>query len=129
VKEWRDESWRAEGGFQGRDFCHSAAAHVRVLDYVLIPATSTPTPTATTATTAIPTPAATSTTPPTVTTADEGFGTALEAALYPQLVGPAHFTDRAESHKGLCHGGSFCALMDDAIGWMGFCVSGTVRPW
>ncbi|KAJ1407234.1 hypothetical protein B484DRAFT_403891 [Ochromonadaceae sp. CCMP2298] len=121
VKEWRDESWRAEGGFQGRDFCHSASASVRVLDYVMLPATSTPTPTTATATPTTPT--------PTATTTDVGFGTALEAALYPQLVGPAHFTARAESHQGLCHGGSFCALMDDAIGWMGFCVSGTVRPW
>lgn len=48
---------------------------------------------------------------------------------FPKLVGPAHFTNRAESHRGLCHGGSFCALMDDVIGWMGFCVSGSVRPW
>lgn len=48
---------------------------------------------------------------------------------FPRLVGPAHFTPRAESHRGLCHGGSFCALMDDAIGWMGFCVSGECKPW
>ena len=25
--------------------------------------------------------------------------------------------------------GSMCALMDDAIGWMGFCSSGQVKPW
>lgn len=48
---------------------------------------------------------------------------------FPRLVGPAHFTYRSESHRGLCHGGSFCALMDDAMGWMGFCVSGEVKPW
>ena len=48
---------------------------------------------------------------------------------FPTLIGPAHFTPRSESHRGLCHGGSFCALMDDAMGWMGFCVSGKVKPW
>jgi acyl-coenzyme A thioesterase PaaI-like protein len=48
---------------------------------------------------------------------------------FPTLVGPAHFTGRAESHRGLCHGGSFCALMDDAMGWMGFSVTGEVKPW
>ncbi len=48
---------------------------------------------------------------------------------YPMLVGAAHFTPRAESHRGLCHGGSFCALMDDVIGWMGFCATGEVIPW
>eukprot|EP01034_Spumella_vulgaris_P031597 gene31597-39033_t len=48
---------------------------------------------------------------------------------FPKIIGPAFFSAKAESHKGLCHGGSFCALMDDAIGWMGFCVSGEVRPW
>lgn len=48
---------------------------------------------------------------------------------FPRLIGPAHFTPRCESHRGLCHGGSYCALMDDAIGWMGFCVSGECKPW
>jgi acyl-coenzyme A thioesterase PaaI-like protein len=48
---------------------------------------------------------------------------------FPKLVGPAHFSYRSESHRGKCHGGSFCALMDDAMGWMGFCVTGDVKPW
>jgi hypothetical protein len=34
----------------------------------------------------------------------------------PSLVGFVYFSKQAESHKGLCHGGSMCALMDDAIG-------------
>ena len=46
-----------------------------------------------------------------------------------QVVGAAHFRNGAESHKGLCHGGSMCALMDDIIGWTGFCVSGECVPW
>ena len=32
------------------------------------------------------------------------------------LVGVANFTKYSESHKGLCHGGSMCALMDDVVG-------------
>ena len=32
------------------------------------------------------------------------------------LIGAAYFSERAESHKGLCHGGSMCALMDDIVG-------------
>jgi hypothetical protein len=43
---------------------------------------------------------------------------AIEGASYPKLVAPVYFTPQAESHRGLCHGGSMCALMDDAIGWM-----------
>jgi acyl-coenzyme A thioesterase PaaI-like protein len=40
-----------------------------------------------------------------------------------------HFTSSAESHKGLCHGGTMCAVMDDVIGWTGFCESGHCLPW
>jgi acyl-CoA hydrolase len=39
------------------------------------------------------------------------------------------FSRNAESHKGLCHGGTMCAVMDDAIGWCGFCESGVCKPW
>jgi acyl-coenzyme A thioesterase PaaI-like protein len=45
------------------------------------------------------------------------------------LTGIAHFTPRAESHKGFCHGGSMCSLMDDIIGWCGFLVTGKCLPW
>lgn len=45
------------------------------------------------------------------------------------LKGAAFFSPNAESHKGLCHGGTMCAVMDDVIGWTGFCVSGTCVPW
>lgn len=46
-----------------------------------------------------------------------------------QLTGIVHFTKFAESHKGFCHGGSMCGIMDDAIGWIGFCVTGECKPW
>lgn len=45
------------------------------------------------------------------------------------LVGVALFTEKAESHIGLCHGGSMCALMDDVVGWLGFCADGELKPW
>lgn len=38
-----------------------------------------------------------------------------------RLVGPAYFGPHAESHRGLCHGGSFCSVMDDAIGQQQCC--------
>jgi acyl-coenzyme A thioesterase PaaI-like protein len=45
------------------------------------------------------------------------------------LTGLVHFTDRAESHAGLCHGGAVCAVLDDVVGWTAFCATGTVVPW
>jgi acyl-coenzyme A thioesterase PaaI-like protein len=45
------------------------------------------------------------------------------------LTGVVHFTPRAESHAGYCHGGSMCSVMDDVIGWCGFMVTGTCQPW
>jgi len=53
-----------------------------------------------------------------------------------KLVGAVHFTAGAESHKGFCHGGSMCAVMDDVLGWTAFCVGATeaergpaIAPW
>lgn len=45
------------------------------------------------------------------------------------LTSIVYFTSSAESHKGLCHGGTMCAIMDDVIGWTGFCESGQCIPW
>jgi acyl-coenzyme A thioesterase PaaI-like protein len=45
------------------------------------------------------------------------------------LTGIVHFTERAESHRGYCHGGSMTCVMDDVIGWVGFMVTGECRPW
>ena len=45
------------------------------------------------------------------------------------LTGLCHFTPRAESHAGFCHGGAMCALLDDVMGWCAFLVTGTCRPW
>lgn len=37
-----------------------------------------------------------------------------------RLVGIVRFGPRCESHAGLCHGGSMCALLDDLLGWCCF---------
>jgi acyl-coenzyme A thioesterase PaaI-like protein len=58
-------------------------------------------------------------------TGDGGGGPRAQTQLY----GIVSFTKHAESHCGYCHGGSMTAIMDDVIGWMGFCATGTVRPW
>ena len=46
-----------------------------------------------------------------------------------QLESIVYFKSRSESHQGLCHGGTMCAVMDDIIGWVGFCESGSCIPW
>tara|TARA_B110000208_G_scaffold14006_1_gene17055 strand:- start:104 stop:775 length:672 start_codon:yes stop_codon:yes gene_type:complete len=46
-----------------------------------------------------------------------------------KLRGTVKMTPAAESHRGLCHGGSMTALMDDVVGWTGFCASGACQPW
>jgi acyl-coenzyme A thioesterase PaaI-like protein len=45
------------------------------------------------------------------------------------LTGVVHFTKKAESHQGYCHGGSMCSVLDDVIGWVGFLVTGECVPW
>jgi len=45
------------------------------------------------------------------------------------LTGVCHFTPRAESHAGYCHGGSMTSVMDDVIGWTAFLVTGECIPW
>ena len=46
-----------------------------------------------------------------------------------RLTGAVHFGPGAESHRGLCHGGSMCTVMDDVLGWTGFCATGRCVPW
>lgn len=105
VREWYDEKWRVStaGGFSGTDYIHSrTSAPVRIMEYIILENS---------------------------TAGKELTGDVNEGVFYPSLVGPAYFSGAAESHKGLCHGGSMCALMDDAVGWMGFCISGKPRSW
>ena len=58
-----------------------------------------------------------------------GLSTGEGGGIGTRLVGAVHFGKGAESHKGLCHGGTMCTIMDDVIGWTGFCVSGVCKPW
>ena len=58
-----------------------------------------------------------------------GYGLGQSTEGHPKLVGAVHFGAGAESHRGLCHGGTMCTIMDDVIGWTGFCVGGTCTPW
>lgn len=46
-----------------------------------------------------------------------------------KLTGIVHFTKRAESHQGYCHGGAMTSILDDVIGWVAFLVTGQCRPW
>ncbi len=46
-----------------------------------------------------------------------------------KLTGIVHFTRRAESHQGYCHGGAMTSVLDDVIGWAAFLVTGECRPW
>lgn len=93
LREWLDEAWRKEGGWQGRDYVHSLTAACRIVEYCLLKP-------------------------------EETSGTS-----FPTLHGLCVFTPGAESHRGFCHGGALCALMDDCIGWLGFCSSGECLPW
>ena len=45
------------------------------------------------------------------------------------LTGAVHFGPGAESHRGLCHGGTMCTVMDDVVGWTGFCSTGACVAW
>eukprot|EP01036_Dinobryon_divergens_P030140 gene30140-39337_t len=102
LREWKDEEWRKDpsgGGFSGTDFCHSKSSAVQIQEYLLF------------------------------SKSDSHLLSKSCELEYPFLIGAAFFNEKCESHRGLCHGGTFCALMDDAIGWMGFCFSGEVRPW
>jgi acyl-coenzyme A thioesterase PaaI-like protein len=121
VREFSNEAWRtSEGGFLGTDFVHSSTrAAVRILEYLLVNGTSSSPSLGEMA------PAQSSSNLSEVTDSEPSEG----GEPYPRLIGPAYFSEAAESHRGLCHGGSMCALMDDALGWMGFCASGTPRGW
>ena len=111
VKEWQDEDWRStqEAGFSGRDYMHSSSSAVRIFDYAIIPPE-------------ISLSSSENDSPSEVVDRSNG-------KLYPRLIAPVHFTPQAESHRGFCHGGSMCAVMDDAVGWVGFTVTGETKPW
>jgi acyl-coenzyme A thioesterase PaaI-like protein len=103
VPEWEDHdhnAYRPKNGWKGRDLVHDAQSPVRIAEYFV------------------------------------SFGTGGEVdsgnsrgGVGTRLTGIVVFTERAESHRGFCHGGSMCSVMDDVVGWCGFCVTGECRPW
>ena len=100
--------YRHKNGWHGRDLLHDVQSPVRIVEYYVNYGT---TPTATTATTTL------------VDRKNKrgGIGTIL--------TGIVQFTKASESHKGQCHGGGFCAVMDDVIAWCAMVVTGQCLPW
>lgn len=121
VLEWQDDGgeYRSKNGWKGRDLVHDRQSPVRVLEYYVKygPGISHP---------------------------DENnskndsnpdaaysirYKNFVRGGIGTTLTGIVHFTKRAESHQGYCHGGSMCSIMDDVIGWVGFLVTGECCPW
>lgn len=108
VDEWKEEhaasstsdhSYRQKHGWLGRDLIHDIHSPVRVMNYYVHYGTEQPL----------------------TGLSRGGVGT--------RLTGIVHFTKRAESHPGFCHGGSMTSVLDDVIGWVAFLVTGQCRPW
>lgn len=121
VLEWQDDGgeYRSNNGWKGSDLVHDRQSPVRVLEYYVKYGPGITHSDETMSKTEDNTE-----TKPAIrykNFADGGVGT--------KLTGIVHFTKRAESHKGYCHGGSMCSIMDDVIGWVGFLVTGECRPW
>jgi acyl-coenzyme A thioesterase PaaI-like protein len=121
VLEWQDDGgeYRSKNGWKGRDLVHDKQSPVRVLEYYVKYG-------------------------PGITHADENnhkndnnpeskpaikYKNFVRGGIDTTLTGIVHFTKRAESHQGYCHGGSMCSIMDDVIGWVGFLVTGECHPW
>ena len=108
VDEWKisegedNDEWncyRQKHGWMGRDLMHDVHSPVRILNYYVRYGTSQPL----------------------TGLSRGGVGT--------QLTGIVHFTRRAESHQGYCHGGAMTSVMDDVLGWAAFLVTGRCIPW
>eukprot|EP01083_Nonionella_stella_P059633 156013_1 len=97
------EHYRNANGWKGNDLVHSVSSPVRILEYRVHY--------------------------PTGEGNESSAGASASAGVGTTLHGIVHFTKNAESHKGYCHGGSMCSIMDDIIGWTGFCVTGSCQPW
>jgi acyl-coenzyme A thioesterase PaaI-like protein len=98
--------YRVKHGWQGKDLIHDSNAPVRILSYHVqygpgIHYNNDPSSS--------------------LISPRGGVGTTLR--------GIVHFTKRAESHQGYCHGGSMTSVLDDVIGWVAFLVTGECRPW
>lgn len=113
VPEWQEHTlnddihYRTKHGWQGRDLIHDQDAPVRIWSYHVVYG-----------------PGVTQST----NVADRN-GSTPRGGVGTTLRGVVHFTKRAESHQGYCHGGSMTSVLDDVIGWVAFLVTGECRPW
>mmetsp|Transcript_16595 Transcript_16595/g.34174 ORF Transcript_16595/g.34174 Transcript_16595/m.34174 type:complete len:255 (+) Transcript_16595:337-1101(+) len=126
VPEWQDEGgeYRRNNGWKGRDLVHDRDSPVRVLDYYVnygrgISHANQETNDGEKHATNSPAAKKNAT----------EYKTFVRGGVGTTLTGIVHFTKRAESHQGYCHGGSMCSIMDDVIGWVGFLVTGKCIPW
>jgi acyl-coenzyme A thioesterase PaaI-like protein len=102
VAEWKEgNTYRLKHGWQGRDLMHDTEAPVRIWSYHVNYG------------------------PGLGDNNNKGGGGGVGTTLK----GMVHFTTRAESHAGYCHGGSMTSVMDDVIGWTAFLVTGQCLPW
>jgi len=92
-------TYRQKNGWKGHDLIHHADSPVRILRYHVQYGQDHPLP---------------------------GYH---RGGIGTILTGIVHFTSRAESHPGFCHGGSMTSVLDDVIGWNAFLVTGSCRPW
>ena len=100
VPEWEEDSYRAKNGWLGRDLVHDSKSPVQVSEYCVAYGNSD---------SALP-----------------GFS---RGGVGTVLTGIATFTNKAESHRGFCHGGSMTSVLDDVIGWCAFMTTGECKPW
>jgi acyl-coenzyme A thioesterase PaaI-like protein len=114
VPEWQQHQtgdgvdYRIKHGWQGKDLIHDSNAPVRVLSYHVQYGPGIQN-----------------------ITSDDSSSLLLQGrgGVGTTLRGIVHFTKRAESHQGYCHGGSMTSVLDDVIGWVAFLVTGECRPW
>eukprot|EP00532_Pseudo-nitzschia_australis_P002018 CAMPEP_0168181348 /NCGR_PEP_ID=MMETSP0139_2-20121125/11160_1 /TAXON_ID=44445 /ORGANISM="Pseudo-nitzschia australis, Strain 10249 10 AB" /LENGTH=280 /DNA_ID=CAMNT_0008101901 /DNA_START=37 /DNA_END=879 /DNA_ORIENTATION=- len=133
VSEWQDDGgeYRHNNGWKGCDLVHDKNSPVRVLEYYVrygpgiaaVPADVVGNSNGNNDNNSNTDETKGEPKPTTIykTFARGGVGTTL--------TGIVHFTQRAESHRGYCHGGSMCSIMDDVIGWVGFLATGECIPW
>merc|ERR1711862_509408 len=98
--------YRKKHGWSGSDLIHDKNSPVRVIDYFVMYGSTNEM----------------------VENTNNSRTTKL-GGVNTQLTGVVHFTTRAESHAGFCHGGSMTSVMDDVIGWSAFLTTGSCKPW
>ena len=107
VPEWEDPDDRRKRGWCGQDLVHDGeASPVHITDYFVRYGPGHD-----------------------IAPLGKEDGSCIRGGAGTVLQGIVVFTAAAESHRGYCHGGSMCSIMDDCIGWVAFCVTGTCRPW